>query len=161
MWTLLDSQYYSILYYNAVVWLTVNIGAQLKHDLLAASAKALRSCVLNVNFDASYENIHLQAKKCTPKQITLYLQSLQLHKMITDLFDSCTKEHALFLDKIVCTRRQILFQMIGTNRYKIGCNTATNKLFPLNGLIGLDRLKLKFVHFKKIMKIQFLKNGKT
>ena len=52
-------------------------------------------------------------------------------------------------------------QMIKTNSYKIGCNTSTNKLFPLNGVIGLDTLNHNFVHFKKLMKIQFLKNGKT
>ena len=40
-------------------------------------------------------------------------------------------------------------------------NTTGNKLYHINNLIGLDKLNLGFVHFKKLMKIQFLKNGKT
>ena len=40
-------------------------------------------------------------------------------------------------------------------------NTTANKLYHLNNLIGLDMLNLNFVHYKKLIKIQFLKNGKT
>ena len=40
-------------------------------------------------------------------------------------------------------------------------NTTTYKLYHLNNLIGLNMLNLKFVHFKKLAKIQFLKNGKN
>ena len=40
-------------------------------------------------------------------------------------------------------------------------NTTANKLYHVNNLIGLDMLNLKFVHFKKLAKLQFLKNGKT
>ena len=40
-------------------------------------------------------------------------------------------------------------------------NTTANKLFHVNNLIGLDMLNLKFVHFKKLAKIQFLKYRKT
>ena len=36
---------------------------------------------------------------------------------------------------------------------------AENKLFHLTKLFGLDKLNLSFVHYKKIMKIQFLKYG--
>ena len=36
---------------------------------------------------------------------------------------------------------------------KIGLNTTANKLYHLNNLISFDSLNLKFVHFKKIMKI--------
>ena len=40
-------------------------------------------------------------------------------------------------------------------------NTTTYKLYHLNNLIGLNMLNLKFVHSKKLAKIQFLKNGKN
>ena len=39
--------------------------------------------------------------------------------------------------------------------------TTGNKFYHVNRLIGLDKLNLGFIHFKKIMKIQFLKYGKT
>ena len=45
MRTLLDSNFYLILYYNAVIWLTSDLNAQLKQDLLSASANALRLCI--------------------------------------------------------------------------------------------------------------------
>ena len=40
-------------------------------------------------------------------------------------------------------------------------NTQANKFYHINKLIGLDKLNMSFVHYKKLMKIQFLKNGKT
>ena len=40
-------------------------------------------------------------------------------------------------------------------------NTTANKLFYLNDQITLDSISYDFVHFKKIMKVQFLKYGKT
>ena len=58
MKTLLDSNFYSVLYYNAVIWLTSDIKATLKHDLMSISANALRSCLMKENFDLSFENIN-------------------------------------------------------------------------------------------------------
>ena len=40
-------------------------------------------------------------------------------------------------------------------------NVIRASLYPLNNLIGLDRLNLNFVHYKKLAKLQFLKNGNT
>ena len=65
------------------------------------------------------------------------------------------------MDQIVCTRRQVNFQTFRKFNTEIGLNTTTNKLFPLNNMIGLDRLDLNFAHYKKLAKLQFLKNGKT
>ena len=47
------------------------------------------------------------------------------------------------------------------NTRKIGLNTTAKKIYHISNLIGLDRLNLKFVHFKKLSKLQFLKYGKT
>ena len=63
MRTLLDSQFYSVLYYNSVIWLTSDISASLKHNLMSISANALRSCLMKENYDVSFENIHLKCKK--------------------------------------------------------------------------------------------------
>ena len=69
---LLDSQFYSVLYYNAVIWLTSDITSMLRHNLMSISANALRSCILKDNFDVSFVNIHIKCKKSTPEQISLY-----------------------------------------------------------------------------------------
>ena len=98
--------------------------------------------------------------KCTPKQIMLYQISINLHKLLnSDL--PMNFELATVMDQIICGRRQLKFEMFRNLHNKIGMNTTANKFFHISNLIGLDLLNLKFVHFKKIMKIQFLKYGKS
>ena len=65
------------------------------------------------------------------------------------------------LKPVLCTKRQLKFEIIRSNRNKIGMNTISNRFFNISKLISLESLNLSFVHFKKLMKIQFLKNGKT
>ena len=158
--TLLDSNFYSVLYYNAVIWLTPLISFVMKQSLLSISANALRSCMLFKCNEISFERIHLICKKCTPKQITSYQIALKLHKLMSDLDDISFEQYTV-LDGIVCSRRQLTFETYRNNRNKIGMKTTINKLYHISKLISLDTLNLKFVHFKKLMKIQFLKNGKT
>ena len=62
---------------------------------------------------------------------------------------------------MTCTRRQINFEILKDNNSKFGMNTTENKFYCLSGKIGLKNFNLCFVHFKKIMKTQFLKYGKT
>ena len=65
------------------------------------------------------------------------------------------------MEQSVFTHRQINFEIIRANSTKIGMNTLANKFYRINKMIGLDKLNLSFVHYKKIMKIQFLTYGKT
>ena len=90
-----------------------------------------------------------------------FQMSLHLFKTINAIQFYCTSEHALLLNNIVCTGRQLKFEIIRNNRTKIEMNTLSNKFYHITKLIGLELFNLQFVHFKKIMKIQFLKNGKT
>ena len=161
MKTLLDSKFYSILYYNAVIWLTPSISAIMKQSLLSISANALRSCMLVNCSEVSFEMIHSICKKSTPKQIMLYPIALKLHRILTDLNEKCTFEHVTVLTNMVCTSRQTAFEILKDNNSKIGVNTTVNKLYHINKQISLLALGHNFVHFKKLMKIQFLKYGKT
>ena len=70
-------------------------------------------------------------------------------------------EHVTIMDQIVCTGRQINFQIMRKFNTKIGLNTTANKLYPLNNQINLERFNMSFVHYKKLAKLQYLKNGKT
>ncbi len=158
---LLDSQFYSVLYYNSVIWLTSEIRASLKHDLMSISANALRSCIMKDNYDVSFENIHLKCKKCTPNQISLYQSALKLHKTVNENLDNLSFEQITVFDQIICTSRQTNFQISRRNNFKVGMNTTANKLFALSNKISLGMLNLTFVHFKKLAKIQFLKYGNT
>ena len=80
MRTLLYSFFYSVLYYNSVIWLSPQINSQMKRTLLSVSANALRSCLMYNNAEMSFIRIYEICKKCTPSQIMLYQRSLQLHK---------------------------------------------------------------------------------
>ena len=111
-------------------------------------------------FNISFENIHKISKKCTPSQISFYQIAINLHKVLS--FDDCpTFEQTTVLHQIVCGGRQIKFEILRDFNGKIGMNTTANKFHCVSKLIGLDSLNLKYVHFKKIAKIQFLKYGKT
>ena len=106
-------------------------------------------------------NLCLKCKKSTPLQITLYQSSLKLHKTVNENLEDLTFEQITVLNQMICTSRQVNFQVCRSNCFKIGMNTTANKFYALNNQIGLSMLNLSFVHFKKLAKIQFLKYGKT
>ena len=111
--------------------------------------------------EISFEKIHQVCKKCTPKQITLYQISLNLHKIVGVMDKFLTFEHVTVLTQIASTPGQLTFEIFKDNKCKIGMNTNVNKLYHISKLVGLDCLYLGFVHYKKLMKFQFLKFGKT
>ena len=94
MRTLLDSFFYPVLDYHSVIWLSPEINCQLKQALLSVSANAVMSCLMYNNTEISILKIHEICKKCTPSQIMLYQNSLQLYKVINEIHDVCTTEHA-------------------------------------------------------------------
>ena len=100
-------------------------------------------------------------EKCTPEHIMYYQMALKLHKLLNEHDHQLSFEHVTMMDQIVCTSRQINFQILRKFNTKIALNTTANKFYPLNNLINLDRLNMSYVHFKKLAKIQFLVNGKT
>ena len=91
----------------------------------------------------------------------LYQLSLSLYKTYNVPEIGLNFETITVIDQMILTSRQVNFQILKNNRRKIGLNTTANKLYSINNLIGLDRLNLNFLHYKKLSKIQFLKNGKT
>ena len=113
------------------------------------------------NYDVSFENIHLKCKKSTPYQITLYQSALKLHKTVNENLEDLTFEQITVINQIICTSRQINFQICRSNCFKIGMNTTANKFFTISNVISLGMLNLNFVYFKKLAKIQFLKYDKT
>ena len=104
---------------------------------------------------------HKESRKCTPKQIMLYKLSINLHKTFNSTENFITTETIRLFEQTISNRRQTLFEVYRNNNKKIGMNTAANKFYHINKLVGLDKLNMAFVHYKKIMKIQFLKYGKT
>ena len=97
MRTLLDSYFYSVLYYNSVIWLTPELNSQIKQSLLSVSANALRSCLMYNCSEISFIRIHQMCKKCTPTQIMSYQNALWLHKTVNVMFEQCSTEHVRVL----------------------------------------------------------------
>ena len=91
----------------------------------------------------------------------LYNHAMQLHKILHNPDFPTTIEHTMIADQIICTGRQLRFKLFKNNKTKIGMNTSANKMYCISDMISLDMLNLKFVHFKKLAKLQFFKFGKT
>ena len=90
-----------------------------------------------------------------------YQLALSLHKFYNIDELGLNFETVTLIDQMIFTSRQTNFQVLRNNKRIIGRNTTANKFYHLNNKIGLDRLNLNFVHYKKLAKIQFLKYGKT
>ena len=112
-------------------------------------------------FDVSFEKLHVTHKKCTPSQIMHYQLALSLHKTLSNCEGDLDFETITLLDQLVCTGRQINFQIHRQCNGKIGFNTTANKFYPLNNRINLITLNMNFHSFKKAAKLIFLKYGKT
>ena len=110
---------------------------------------------MNDGFDISFVNLHKIHAKCTPEQIMYNQMSLKLHKLLNEHGNQLSFEHVTLMDQIVCTGRQLIFQILRKFITKIGLNTTENKLYPLNNMISLDRLNMNYVHYKKLAKIFF------
>ena len=158
---LLDSNFYSILYYNSCIWLTPDLKSELKQSLLSISANALRSCVSQCKFDVSFDNVHKISGKSTPKQLMKYQIALSLHKMVNIIPDQLSFDQVMLMDQTICTSRQLKYQVMRKFKKKIGMNIPANKFYHINNEISFDMLNHSFVHFKKLCKIQYLKYGKT
>ena len=120
----------------------------MKQALLSLSANALRSCVMSDCTELSFVKIHSMSKKCTPMQIMSYQAAIHLHKVLTEIPERCTTEHALLLNNVICPRRQLRFEIFKSNCKKIGLNTLSNKFHHISRQISYDALNLKFVHYK-------------
>ena len=88
-----------------------------------------------------------------------YQASLKLHKTLN--FDLPSFETITVLDQMPFSSRQTMFLIFRINATQIGMNTTANKFYQLSNKIPLSSLPLSFVLYKKLMKLLFLKYGKT
>ena len=92
----------------------------MKQNLLLISANALRTCFYNVNNDLSFDNIHKNCLKCTPKQIMSYQISLKHFKMLNEHGAGLTTEQVSIFDQLICTSRQLTFKYTEIIPTKLG-----------------------------------------
>ena len=152
---IITSNYYSILYYNAEVWLLPTLNPQLKQKLLSASSAPLKLTTNNYNYLISFNTLHYVNKRATPDMIQAYKHALLLHKLYNnenaninwvDLFFSQNFNH-----------RNQTVKFYNTSTYKVGNNLLPNRFTILNGKIQLNWLNDSLESYKIKCKQLFLK----
>jgi hypothetical protein len=125
---------------------------------------------LKVNYSLHLEKHCKPVLTCTTPsshlQIFIYNSNKQtLVKLeITGYCFNCIKfinvpdhiELVQLANQIISTSRQTHFEIQKTNKFKIGLNILSNKLYCLNNQIELNNLNLPIYAFKKSMKIKYL-----
>ena len=151
--TLLTSNFYSILYYNSEIWHIPNLKPDLKQMLLSASANALKISQKHPDRMESFVNIHQNCKRALPNQMIEYKHLILLHKLYNEK-SPVTDWLELNFNQVL-TSRQTHFKVIKTNKFKVGQNKLSSRLFILNGKIPLQDLNLTLnalkVKYKKIL----------
>ena len=72
---LLTSNFYSLLYYNAEIWMIPSLHANLKKHLLSCFPQALKILGNNSDPRISFEKLHVMNGRATPNQMMLYKHS--------------------------------------------------------------------------------------
>ena len=151
---LLTSNFFSILYYNADIWLIPSLKPQLMQHLLSTSSSALRMITLNYDYTISFIQLHSINKRATPTQIMNYKHALLLYKIFNNKLYS--KEWLALNFQQTFNARTDTINIVDTSRIKIGKNSATNRLKLINGKITFDSLNLSWNSYKIKCKIIFL-----
>ena len=151
---MITSNYLSILYYNADVWLLPTLNPQLKQKLLSVSAAPLKLCTRMYDRSMSFNTLHTLNKRDTPKQFTTYRHAILLHKVYNDETTNQNRLDLFFNQQF--NDRWETAKFFDTKNYKIGSNILSNRFIILNGKIKYDWLNLPFNSFKLKCKELFL-----
>ena len=152
--TLITSNFYSVLYYNAEIWLIPSLKLYLKNLLLSASARALKICPPYYSPMTSFVNLQSLHGRATPAQFMIYKHSLLLFELYNN--------HKPSLDWLFLNlnqnfnTRETNFRVFNNSRYKVGKNKISERVIILNGKIPLDWLNHQKTTFKINCKQKFL-----
>ena len=152
--SIITSNYLSILYYNADVWLLSTLSPQIKQKLLSASAAPLKLCTRLYDPSMSFETLHLINKRATPKQFTIYRHAILLHKYYNNESNDNNWLDLFFNQQF--NNRCDTVKFVNTKSYKIGDNLLANRFTILNGKIRFDWLNLPLNSYKLKCKEIFL-----
>ena len=151
---LLTSNFFSILYYNADIWLIPSLHQNLKRQLLSCSAQAVKLLGNWNDMQISYEQLHKINGRGTPHQMMKYKHSLLLHK----LYNS-TRHNEDWMDMNLnqsfstrCTK----FKIFDVSNVRVGKNILSNRLALINNEIEYDWLNKSLNSYKVLCKKQFL-----
>ena len=152
--TILKSNFYSILYYNADIWLLPSLKQILKTKLTSTSAGALKMCCFGYDRTISYEKLHELVKYPNPIQICLFNHSLLLYKIYNDPQESRDWLDLFFNQNF--NARSNFVSFYDTSKFKPGKNLLANRFVAINRKIPYDWLNLPFSKYKSLSKNEFL-----
>ena len=148
------ANFFSILYYNASIWLLPSLRPIIKKQILSASASALKLCCYGYDRSISYENLHKLVRFPTPKEQTNYLHAILLYETYNDT--NTSKDWIdLFFNQSFNTR-YLHVKFFANNIFKPGNNLLANRFTSLNNLIPYEWLNYPFNKFKSKCKKEFL-----
>ena len=143
---LITACYYSVLYYNAEVWLLPNLRPQSKQKMLSASAAPLKLITRYYESTMSFESLHRLNKWATPSKMTEFKHALLLHKTYNDESMSLDWTDLFFNQQFNNRSPQVKF--FNNSKFKVGNNVLSNRLVILNGKIPLEWLNENFESYK-------------
>ena len=135
--TIITSCNYSVLYYNAEIWLLPGLSPQSKQKLLSASASPLKLMSWNCDSMLSYEKLHYVNQRATPEQMIVYKHAILLHKVYNSESMSIEWTDLFFNQQFNARNPNVKFH--NTSRFKVGNNTLSNRFIVLNEKIPFNR----------------------
>ena len=147
MHQLVTSNYYSILFYNSEIWHKPSLHHYCKTQLVAASATGIKLCPGGDVNAISYKDLQVLNKRATPHQLMLWHKyALLLYKLVNNIEPANAWLVLNFMQTFVC--RQVCFQTIRSNYFKVGMYLLCNKLAIINKRISNNWLNLSIESYK-------------
>ena len=151
---LLNSIFYSKLYFNAEIWLTPNLTPYSKSLLLSASARALLLLVHKDDPPVSYVTLHKRMNQFTPCMMLRIKHAILMYKIFNS--NDYEKDWIDLNFQIRINNRHDNFEITRTNNYVIGRNYIINRLWILNRSFSLNCFNKSLMTFKKDIKKLFI-----
>ena len=140
------SLFYSRLYYGAKVWLHAGLSAIIKRKLWQASSRMLKIAQKDWNSVKSFQELHKESKRATPKMWSNYVHCCALYDVVMSGKPSVLLCR-LMENNLVEQRFQGLV-FTKSNRIKIGVNCLSNRMMYVSCKLNFNWLMYSKTMFK-------------
>jgi hypothetical protein len=140
------SLFYSRLYYGAKVWLHAGLSAIIKRKLWQASSRMLKIAQKDWNSVKSFQELHKESKRATPKMWSNYVHCCALYDVVMSGKPSILLCR-LMENNLVEQRFQGLV-FTKSNRIKIGANCLSNRMMYVSRKLNFNWLMCSKTVFK-------------
>ena len=116
--------FYSIIYYEAKIWLSSALSATLKKKLWQTLLEMLKICQKDWQGQYSFKILQKISKRATPEMYSYYSTACGMYNVITTSNDTFVN----LTEKFLNSKRNQGIQFTRSNRLKIGFNCLLNRL---------------------------------